>query len=663
MAMNPADTPVGQDRSGKPISMNARFAVQTGGEKIAISILTLLVMAYIVYFSAYQIHRQNAFETNLDTLSVEQPLWNTLHGQFMRTTYYPITGAPVTNFNDRKTDTLFGDHVQPGLLILLLPYAILPRTETLMVILSICVGLGAIPMYRIAKRRLASPWLAMLFACGYLLLPALETNTGWDIHGANFLPPLLLTALDAAETGHIKLWWGAALLAMFLREDFPIFIGWAMVWMAPGKLRKQAWAMFGIGLAFSLASFLLVIPYFGGGGTPYLVRFFPRGTSLTVQGVWSVVSQASFWKNNLIKLMVYNARLGFPLLFLYFASGPTLLAVFPMILANGLSWYTYNLSPEVFHYSAPLIPWVMVGAVDGFKAVASLLRQRRPQLNWVGVLGVALGTSILTAHFMSGYTPLSRAFVWPEQSDRQSIAEKMISLVPADAPVSVELHLAGHFSRYKTVRIFPDVRDAQWIMLDVWNGNFSLYLNPEDTQHLWDGIRFDPTWETVSAQDGLILLKKGIGPPEKISDTYRVTGGVKPEMKVQFGEKKEADLVAISRSYPSRSEVVLCTDWDLTQAGAEGYPRLQFRSDENILTDAPGSRFRLSPGAVDRPGNYRFCSRQDADALAGQRALVLSLETKDPNVAQAAIVEAGKWAPYLKVIDGQLLEIDLAGLR
>ena len=292
--------------------MSGRFSAWSRPDRTAVLILAFLVLSYVAFFSAYQIQRHHAFETNLDTLSVEQPLWNTLHGQFMRTTYYPITGTLVTNFNDRKTDSLLGDHVQLGLLSLLIPYAILPTTDTLMITLCICVGLGAIPMYRIVKRRLASPWLALLFAAGYLLLPALETNTSWDIHGANFLPPLLLAALDAAESGRVKLWWGLALLAMSLREDFPIFVGWAMIWMAPRDLRRQARLMFGIGLVYSLVSFLVIIPYFGGGGTPYIVRFFPMGTVMTPQGIWLAVSQASFWKNNLIKVIVYNVKLGFP---------------------------------------------------------------------------------------------------------------------------------------------------------------------------------------------------------------------------------------------------------------------------------------------------------------------------------------------------------------
>lgn len=68
--------------------MLSTFRRMSTPDKIAAAILSLMVAAYCVFFSAYQIQRQNAFENSLDTLSIEQPLWNTLRGEFMRTTYY-----------------------------------------------------------------------------------------------------------------------------------------------------------------------------------------------------------------------------------------------------------------------------------------------------------------------------------------------------------------------------------------------------------------------------------------------------------------------------------------------------------------------------------------------------------------------------------------------
>jgi uncharacterized membrane protein len=648
---------------GHPLqAIRRQIAAWPLAEKMCVAALAFFVLLYIFYFSAYQIQRQHAYDTSLDTLSVEQPIWNTLHGFFMRATYYPVTGNTVTDFNDRTTNILFGDHVQPSLLALLIPYAILPRTETLLVILCICESLGAIPTYRIARRRLGSPWLALLFAMGYLLIPTIETNTGWDIHGASFLPPLLLASLDAAETGHSKIWWIFAMLAMGFREDFPIFVGWAMVWLVPRNLRKQALVMFAVGLVLSSLSFLVVIPFFGGKGTPYLVRFFPTGTPMTPEGIWSVVSQASFLRDELIRLVVYNMRLGFPLLLLYFTSFPALLAIAPLMIANSFSWYL--IIPDYFHYSSPLIPWVIVGAIDGFNKVTSFLRKRYPHFNWSGVLSAALSTSILTTHVMMGYSPLSMGYVWPDLTGRENIAQEMIDQIPHDDAVSVEQHLSAHFTHFKTVHLFPDVRDAQWILLDMWYGSYSLYQSLDSAQILWDAIQRDASWETVAARDGLILLKKGSGPPQNLGDAYRISNPSQPQFIVHFGGQKGLELVNISLVHQSRSDITLCTDWDLADPSIEIFPRQQFLSYQNKLSDPPTSGFRLNAHLFIHPGRYRICNSRILPGYYGtQRYLQIALENgKEANLDPVSIINPGKWAPYLKVLNNGL-EIDLSGIH
>ena len=300
-------------------------------------VLWFAVVAYAAYFSLYQIRQHRTFQTGLDTASIEQPIWNTLHGRFMRATYYPVSGSIVTDFSDRSTESLLGDHVQPILLVLALPYFLFPHTETLFITLSVAVALGAVPMYHIAERRFHIQWLALLFAIGYLLLPSIQVATVRDMHATAFLPPLLLAALDAAEREKRGWWWTATLLAMGCREDMPFLVGWAMLWMVSRKHRREAVGMFGIGAGLSLLYFAVVIPRFGGGGTPYLARFFPLGTDVSPAGIASVLQQPAFWHKILGTFVAYNVRLGLPLMFLYWLHWPTLLAILPVLFMNGFS--------------------------------------------------------------------------------------------------------------------------------------------------------------------------------------------------------------------------------------------------------------------------------------------------------------------------------------
>jgi uncharacterized membrane protein len=151
-------------------------------------VLIVAIVAYSGYFSLYQMQRHRALWTFIDLANMEQTIWNTLHGRFMRYTIYPATSELVTDFTDRITESRLGEHVQPILLLLMLPYALVQRPETLLVLMSVGVSLGALPFFRIVQRRLHSDVWALLFAVGYLLLPSVKRPTAGTCT-APVLPP------------------------------------------------------------------------------------------------------------------------------------------------------------------------------------------------------------------------------------------------------------------------------------------------------------------------------------------------------------------------------------------------------------------------------------------------------------------------------------------
>jgi len=467
-------------------------------------VLALLVTAYAVYFSAYQIARHEAFYTNIDLANMEQTIWNTLHGRFMRATIYPVTGAPVSDFTDRQSESRLADHVQPILLVLALPYALIPRSEIFGVMLSLATALGAVPLYNIARRRLGSEAWALFGVALYLLLPTVETTNAWDPHGTSFLPPLLLAALDTLERGKRRWWWFWTLLAMGCREDIPLLTGWAMLCLAPRDHRQDAAVMASLGTLWSCVAFLIIIPYFGGDGTPYPARFFPSDTTLTTNGILTVLRQRAYWARTVQHSLTYNIRLGLPVLFLYWLHVPSLLAMAPTVLLNGLSWYIAAQIPDISHYSAPLVPWMIVGTLEGFVKLNRSLARWRPTLHWRRILSTAVTASVLGAHVASGYTPLSTRFSWPAPKRPPAQVRTFLAQIPEDAAISAEANLAAHLARRETLRLFPDLRGTTWIILDQRYGLY-LYFTEEDA---WKKIQQDPSWKVMAEQDGLILLRR-----------------------------------------------------------------------------------------------------------------------------------------------------------
>ena len=609
-------------------------------ERGVYGLLALAVVIYGLYFSLYQIQRHRAFWTGVDLVSVEQPIWNTLHGDFMRATYYPITGEPVSDFSERTTDSLLADHVQPFLLLLALPYALAPRSETLLVLMSVSVGLGAIPLFRIARRKFGSPWWALLFAVGYLLLPAVETNSGWDIHATIFLPTLMLAAFDALQSGKRGWWWFWTLLAMGCREDIPLLLGWAMLWLAPRERRREAGLMFALGLLLSLGYFTVVIPFFGGGGTPYLTRFFPLGTNITGEGIRDVLREPAFWRRDLIFFLGYNIRLGLPLLFLYCLHWPSLLAMAPLLLLNGLSWYEFTQYPNLFHYSAPIIAWAWIGTLEGVVRLERWLLARRPRFHWRSVLGEMLAVSVVVSHFVMGYTPLSRMFVWPALTGRESVMEALLAQIPENAAVSAESHLAAHLAQRETLRFFPDLRDADWLVMDVWPGEY-FYLTHVER---WQAVLSDACWETVAAHEGVILLRRGSGPPQGIEGAFRPAPGTSvPELGVRFGTEGQSLTLRGLEIFPRfGGSMVICTDW-VREGEGELYPRIGLVGRGSSSTKSlDGTRFY--PALFAGPREIRECTK--LLALGNTAEIIVQLAMADQagqHYYTPTLLDAGEW--------------------
>lgn len=622
-------------------------------ERVVYALLALAVAAYVGYFTLFQFQMSRAFWPGVDQTNMEQTVWNTAHGNFMRSTVYPPTGEIIRDFTDRFTESRLGTHVQPSLLLLVVPYILSPCTETLLVLIGVAVGLGAIPLFRLARRRLGSAWLALAAALVYLLLPAVQTNSAWEIHGASFLPPLMLAALDAAESGKRSWWWAWALLAMGCREDIPFLMGWAMLWLAPVARRREAGVMAALGLGWGLLNFLVIIPHFsGGGGTPYLTRFFPPGTEASMAGMLATLRQPSYWLGQALHFLQYNLYLGLPLLFLYWLRYPAWLALAPMLALNSFTWYEAARLPFYSHYSAPIVAWTVVGAVDGWVALARFLTRFRPALRWQPLLAAALLMACGATGMMQGYLPWDRGFVWPEPLRPAAAMDALLAQIPPDATVSAGIHVAPRLARRETLRFFPDLREATWIAVDVW-----FWGDPYGAGYeVWEAVLRDPQWETVAAQDGLVILRRGNGPPQGVEAALApVASGSLPVLQAQFGALDLGVQLQGVRVYPLPfGHFIVCSDW--LSVGGRYTPQFQVQAGGGVY---PLASVRLAPGFLVRPGVQRDCTQPSAPVDLAGATLGLRVVDAAGVVLPVMIPAPGDWAGRASTVDTMLV-LDLA---
>src|SRR5207248_4530530 len=181
----------------------------------------------------------------------------------------------------RRPDSLLAFHVEPMTALLAPLYLLWPDVRAILWLQAICWSLGAIPAFRIARRRLGSDSVAMCFACMYLLSPLGQWAVLSDFHTALLAAPLLLWAVDLLESGHRVGFIVVGLLAASAKEE----IGLVVAGLGLLALRRRAnrWAglvLLTLGLSWSLLCVTVIIPrYAGTAVSPFTARYAELGES------------------------------------------------------------------------------------------------------------------------------------------------------------------------------------------------------------------------------------------------------------------------------------------------------------------------------------------------------------------------------------------------
>ncbi|MBN2196421.1 MAG: DUF2079 domain-containing protein [Polyangiaceae bacterium] len=176
----------------------------------------LLVIAgalfYAGFMSFYTVRWHYKLETGNYDLSINNNLiYGALHGKFLF--------SPVTMPEDPAAYGAI--HVKLGTYVLLPLYALYPRAETLYVIQSALLGLGALPLFAFARRHV-SVWTAVAIAFAYLIYYPMHSVNFTE---CNYIPTATFFVLATAWALEARRWvWFtlAFLAASLMREDIPI---------------------------------------------------------------------------------------------------------------------------------------------------------------------------------------------------------------------------------------------------------------------------------------------------------------------------------------------------------------------------------------------------------------------------------------------------------
>jgi len=513
------------------------------------AVVGVLIVSYVVLYSWLAILRHKTFGSGaMDLGYTDQVVWNTLHGRPFRFSTYqnaPID-LPLEQF--RRTDILLGYHVELLLLPISLLYLIYDSPITLLVLQVVGIALGAWPAFLLARQHLQSDFAGLAFATAYLLAPALQGAALSDFHAVSMCASLLLFAMYFAQSRRFGPFFGVVVAAMLCKEEISalIFMMGLYVFFVLRE-RRVGTIVSLLGVAWFVICTRIILPHFSGLAlSPFLQRLAIFGPTLkesllnTLQEPLLVLR----WLSRR-EIVTYVGGLlacgGFMSLF-----APQVLGLaLPVLTLNIFSNWSWTYS-EGAHYSASLVPFVIVSAIYGTGILArTLQRWRRVPYNRASTVLATLALTIsIIHHHPIGVSPIARTFYPPRIDAHDRLGEELVSRIPPQAPVSAQSNLYPHLAHREKAYFFPAVNDAEYVLLDVTSPAYPLTVRglQLEAAQLLRSAQFG----VLAAEDGYLLLKRH-APPSRSAELpaafYRFARAgdvdIPHGMQVRFGDALE----------------------------------------------------------------------------------------------------------------------------
>ena len=331
-------------------------------ERGPLVIVIAAAAAYAAFFIFYTLRWHYKLRTGNYDLSINNNLmFGGLHGHFLESTVVFPKDPP----------RYLANHAKFGAYLFLPIYALFPRAETLLVIQSLFVGFGAVPLFAFARRHV-SEWMAALIALAYL--------SYYPLHGASFsefqaVPVaafFVFTIAWAADVGRHRVLAVALVIALLMREDVSIGLAILGGFLLLSGYRPKA----GLAIASVAGAYFLLLRFYvmDNAGSWWFPSMYKELYADDEKGFRSVIktliSNPTFTLSKLIveKKLYYLLHLMLPLAFLPARRWYLWAAFIPGAL---LTLLVTNYDPPItfsFHYVMHWAPYLFMAAVVALEA-------------------------------------------------------------------------------------------------------------------------------------------------------------------------------------------------------------------------------------------------------------------------------------------------------
>ncbi|NJP07161.1 MAG: DUF2079 domain-containing protein [Chloroflexaceae bacterium] len=310
-------------------------------------------LSYALIFAVAAIYKFHSFWMGFDLGVHEQLIWNTMHGRI----------AAVSPFGN--TQSYFGIDIILVEVMLTPLYALLPRTETLLVLQVVLAASGSLPIFLIARDRLGSGWYGLLGALCYLAALPVQHAILYEFQIRTVGTVCFLWAFLFLARRQFWPFVLAALLAIWTRSDAGLALA-AMGGYAAIQRYRWPWVItpMVMGLGWLWLCVRVLIPAFRTDDSFQYTFIYGWLGDTPLEMLQTLVLQPGYVASHVLtpEKLWYLLELFGPLLFLPLLRPDILLMALPSLGLNLLSADRIHWSIR-YHYQAFVIPFLLIAAI------------------------------------------------------------------------------------------------------------------------------------------------------------------------------------------------------------------------------------------------------------------------------------------------------------
>lgn len=414
-----------------------------------------------------------------------------------------------------------GNYLARQASFILYPIALLtkifPTVTTLLVVQSLALASGVVPLWRLARssaRLRVGTTAAVIFA--YSFYAAVHNANLADFHPETIALPALLMA---ARNGLAGRWFRlsvAVTLVLSTRADLGLAIGGLGVLIGVERSRRAGWVTAIVGVGWTALAILAVQPAYADGAFPHLEAFAAYGTDNPFDVLWGMVSSPFEVLGDLLSEQNFRTVVALlaPVLFLPVVAPRFLLPAVPLYMLYLLADVPEGQFEEA-QQQIPVVAFVFVATVFALQRLGTI-RVERVNVDRRFIAALLFTATVFFVRDAAS-SPYQDPWDWGRRDLVDAARLDAADMIPDDAAVRAAPKVLPLIS--ERLRLFelelgdePDIAAVidrvDWVVLDV---------TEEPNWAALDLERFDlgmrrggeggPSWERVFDGTGVYVYR------------------------------------------------------------------------------------------------------------------------------------------------------------